>query len=187
MNPSICDSLDFVHGSGVSCSNVISHTFRSFKANKTYDMRSSEGEYSKPELLHLISLIFNSGRGILISLLKWARMYPSHTQCVQTRSLTQLCSSCAVSLQWRLSTIFTAVCDYTSTWCIQGQAARSKTTNAADTASSSSSSQLLFVPTAPLCGSIKGVREAKDCNKCINMKSSRAKSFLSTCLCNLCN
>lgn len=124
MNPSICDSLDFVHGSGVSCSNVISHTFRSFKANKTYDMRSSEGEYSKPELLHLISLIFNSGRGILISLLKWARMYPSHTQCVQTRSLTQLCSSCAVSLQWRLSTIFTAVCDYTSTWCIQGQAAR---------------------------------------------------------------
>lgn len=39
----------------------------------------------------------------------------------------------------------------------------SEAPNAADVASSSSS-QLLFVPTAPLCCSIKRVREAKDCN-----------------------
>lgn len=107
----------------------------------------------------------------------FARLHP---MCIQARSLVQHRSSRAVSFHWLFSHPFVITHQRHDAFGAVEQV-ESETPNAADTASSSSS-RLLFVLAAPLCCSTERAREAKDCNKCINMKSRRGKSSSVTCL-----
>lgn len=106
-----------------------------------------------------------------------------HPECVRAWSFTQHRCSCSVSFHCPLFSQPFLITHQQTMLSGPGSKYRheSERPNAADT-DSASSSQLLFVPTAPLCCCNKRVREARDCNKCINMKSRRGKSSLAGCL-----
>lgn len=101
-----------------------------------------------------------------------------HPMCIQARSLVRHRSSRAVSCHRLFSHPFVITHQQHDAF---GAGEQVETPNAAD-AASSSSSRLLFVLTAPSCGSTERAREAKDCNQCINLKSRKRKSSSVSCL-----
>lgn len=72
----------------VSCSKVVSHSFLSFKADRTYDVRSSDNGYSKQATASCFSDFQLSEEAFNKSIEMSEDIPFTHRQYVQTRSLS---------------------------------------------------------------------------------------------------